>query len=303
MLAALSGGVETAAEAVDAQAHPAPGRLIDVGGHRLHLHCTGAGSPTVVLEAGGAEMSSNLGRITTAVARHTRVCAYDRAGRGWSEPASTPPSGSQIAVDLHTLLEHGGASGPYVVAGHSFGGLYVRTFAALYPSEVAGMVLADSTAAHASSPASKTSDVLHRAAALLSISARFGLTRLVASLTGDDLPAPFGDEVRITFSRAGNLEGVLDEYADAGAAAAQAAKLTSLGAKPLVVVTSAVGNPDSWFADQDRLSKLSTDTVHRTVPGIDHQGLVGEKDGAAATTRAIVDVVASVRNARPLARP
>jgi pimeloyl-ACP methyl ester carboxylesterase len=288
---------------VDAQAHSAPGRLIDIGGHRLHLRCTGAGSPTVVLEAGGGEMSSNLGRITTAVADHTRVCAYDRAGRGWSEPASTPPSGRQIALDLHTLLQRGGVPGPYVLAGHSFGGLYVRTFVVLYPSEVAGMVLADSTAAHASSHASETSRVVHRAAALLSITTRFGLSRLVASLTGDDLPAPFGDEVRITFSKSGNLESVIDEYADAGAASGQAAKLTSLGSKPLVVVTSAVGNPDSWFADQDRLSTLSTDTVHRTVPGIDHQGLVGDKVGAAATTRAILDVVESVRNAQPLARP
>ena len=222
VLAALSGGVETAAEAVDAQAHPAPGRLIDVGGHRLHLRCTGAGGPTVVLEAGGGEMSSNLGRITTAVAHHTRVCAYDRAGRGWSEPASTPPTGRQIAADLHTLLQRGGVPGPYVLAGHSFGGLYVRTFAALYPSEVAGMVLVDSTAAHGSSHGSQTSEVMHRAAALLSITARFGLARLVATLTGDDLPAPFGDEVRINASKASNLESVLDEYADAGDAVGQA---------------------------------------------------------------------------------
>ena len=247
-------------------------------------------------------MSSNLGRITTAVAHHTRVCAYDRAGRGWSEPASTPPSGRQIAADLHTLLQRGAVPGPYVLAGHSFGGLYVRTFAALYPSEVAGMVLADSTAAHGSSHGSQTSDVVHRAAALLSITARFGLARLIATLTGDDLPAPFGDEVRVSFSKASNLESALDEYADAGDAVGQAAKLTGLGDKPLVIVTSAVGNPDSWFPDQDRLATLSTDSVHSTVPGIDHQGLVGDKVGAAATTRAILDVVESVRQTEPMAR-
>lgn len=303
VLAAVSGGLETAAEAVDAQGSTVPGRLIDVGGHRLHLRCTGSGSPTVVLEAGGGEMSSNLGLITTAVGRTTRVCAYDRAGRGWSDPASPPPSGSRIAVDLHTLLQRGGVPGPYVLAGHSFGGLYVRSFAARYPSEVAGMVLADSSTAHDSSGASAGSDLLHRAAALLTISARFGLARLVALLPGDELPARFADEVRMSMSRAGTLESTLDEYADAGDAAGQAAKLTTLDGKPLVIVTSGVGNPASWAPDQDRLTSLSADCVHRTVRGIDHQGLVGDKIGAAATTRAILDVVASVRTSTPLARP
>ena len=140
-------------EAVDATAYPMPGQLIDVGGHRLHLNCTGSGSPTVVLEPGAGEMSSDLGWIAPAVARDTRVCVYDRAGRGWSEPADTPQDGRQIATDLHTLLQRGNVPGPYVLAGHSFGGLYVLTFAARYPDEVAGMVLVDSTApASASEP-------------------------------------------------------------------------------------------------------------------------------------------------------
>ena len=145
-LAAIGGGYETVREATDARAYPMPGRLIDVGGHRLHLHCTGSGSPTVVLEPGAGETSSNLGWIAPAVARDTRVCVYDRAGRGWSEPADNPPDGEQIATDLHTLLQRGHIAGPYVLAGHSFGGLYALTFAARYPGEVAGMVLVDSTA-------------------------------------------------------------------------------------------------------------------------------------------------------------
>jgi hypothetical protein len=89
-LASIGGGYETVREAADAKAYPMPGQLIDVGGHSLHLNRTGSGSPTVVLEPGGGEMSSNLGWITPAVARDTRVCVYDRAGRGWSEPADTP---------------------------------------------------------------------------------------------------------------------------------------------------------------------------------------------------------------------
>jgi pimeloyl-ACP methyl ester carboxylesterase len=145
-LASIGGGYQTLGEAADAKAYPMPGRLVDVGGHRLHLSCTGAGTPTVVLEPGAGEMSSILGWIAPAVARDTRVCVYDRAGRGWSEPADSAQDGAQIATDLHTLLRRGHVPGPYVLAGHSFGGLYVLTFAARYPDEVAGMVLVDSTA-------------------------------------------------------------------------------------------------------------------------------------------------------------
>ncbi len=133
-----------------------PGQLVDVGGHRLHLHCTGTGSPTVVLEPGAGMSSSTMGWIQPAVARDTRVCVYDRAGRGWSDPADTTQDATQIATDLHTLLQRANVPGPYVLAGHSFGGLYALTYAAQYPTEVAGMVLIDSTAPE-SAPTSPTS--------------------------------------------------------------------------------------------------------------------------------------------------
>jgi pimeloyl-ACP methyl ester carboxylesterase len=144
--AGLVGGYETVRESLDARAYPMPGQLIDVGGHRLHLHCTGSGSPTVVLEPGGGAASSDLGWIAPAVARDTRVCVYDRAGRGWSDAADGPQDGAHIAADLHTLLDRAHVPGPYVLAGHSFGGLYVLSFAAQFPDQVAGMVLLDSTA-------------------------------------------------------------------------------------------------------------------------------------------------------------
>ncbi len=175
-----------------------PGQLIDVGGHRLHLNCTGSGSPTVVLEPGGGEMSSNLGWIAPAVARDTRVCVYDRAGRGWSEPADTPQDGVQIATDLHTLLHRASVPGPYVLAGHSFGGLYVLTFAARYPDEVAGMVLVDSTAPASAAHVGRdrtSYDVTGRVSALASSSARLGLGRLFGQLAAGGLPPRPRDEV------------------------------------------------------------------------------------------------------------
>ena len=145
-IASVGGGYETVRESLDARAYPMPGQLVDVGGHRLHLHCTGSGSPTVVLEPGQGGASSDFAWIAPAVARDTTVCVYDRAGRGWSDAADSPQDGDHIAADLHTLLDRAHVPGPYVLAGHSFGGLYVLSFAAQFPDQVAGLVLLDSTA-------------------------------------------------------------------------------------------------------------------------------------------------------------
>ncbi|MGO4692496.1 alpha/beta fold hydrolase [Glaciibacter sp. 2TAF33] len=281
-LASIGGGYETIGEAADSQSHPMPGQLIDVGGHRLHLHCTGSGSPTVVLEAGGGGKSSDLGRIAPAVERDTRVCVYDRAGRGWSESAQTAPHGIQIATDLHTLLQRGHVPGPYVLAGHSFGGLYVQTFAARYPSEVAGMVLIDSTAPSAAAPDYAAHPyLLNRVFALVSASAQLGLGRLYGATARD-------------------LRSTIDEYADAGDSVKQAASLTDFGNKPLFVLTAGSGHDAASSKTQNEMAALSTNSVHRVVEGASHQALIAERDGVAATTQAIFDVVSCVRSSRPL---
>jgi pimeloyl-ACP methyl ester carboxylesterase len=308
-LASIGGGYETVREAVDAKAYPMPGRLIDVGGHRLHLSCTGAGTPTVVLEPGGGEMSSSLGWIAPAVARNTRVCVYDRAGRGWSEPANTAQDGAQIATDLHTLLERGHVPGPYVLAGHSFGGLYVLTFAARYPDEVAGMVLVDSTApAAAANPATPSpghggsDDAMRRVSALVSTAARLGLARLYAQFAIGSLPPRSRDEVRASDATASTLRSTIDEYVQAAASVEQAASLGDFADKPLIVLTAGSGHDAAWSAAQNRMATLSTNSVHRIIDGATHEDLIGNEEGAAATTQAILDVVSSVRSPRRLVR-
>ena len=125
--------------------YPPPGELVDVGGHSLHINCVGEGSPTVILESGSGATSVDWANIQPEVANTTRVCAYDRAGSGWSETGPGPGDPQQIAGELHTLLGNAGIDGPYVLVGHSFGGLYVRMYAELYPNEVEGMVLVDSS--------------------------------------------------------------------------------------------------------------------------------------------------------------
>ena len=307
-LASIGGGLETLREAADAKAYPMPGQLIDVGGHRLHLSCTGSGTPTVVLEPGGGGMSSILGWIAPAVARDTRVCVYDRAGRGWSEPADTAQDGAQIATDLHTLLQRGQVPGPYVLAGHSFGGLYVLTFAARYPDEVAGMVLVDSTApASAANPmtpspgAGGSSDGMSRVSALVSTSARLGLARLYAQSDFGSLPPRSRDEVRASVATASMFRSTIDEYVQATASMEQAAALRDFADKPLIVLTAGSGHDAAWSAAQNRMATLSTNSVHRIVDGAIHEDLITNEEDAAATSQAILDVVSSVRSPGRLA--
>ena len=141
----VGGMYESVALARDDHRYAMPGRLYDVGGHRLHLNCTGSGGPTVVLGNGLGEASPLWSRITAEVGATTRVCAYDRAGQGWSDDTASPQDGLAVAADLHALLGRAHETGPYVLVGHSAGGSYAMIYAAQYPAEVAGMVLLDST--------------------------------------------------------------------------------------------------------------------------------------------------------------
>src|SRR5438270_7035950 len=144
-IAGVAGSYETIQEQVDRSSTAMPGHLIDVGGHRLYVRCTGSGSPAVVLVSGLAETSTYWGGwIAPAVAQNTTVCAYDRAGQGWSDPPASPQVGVAVAIDLHNLLANAQIPAPYVVVGHSTGGVYARIFAARYPDQVAGMVMLDS---------------------------------------------------------------------------------------------------------------------------------------------------------------
>ena len=121
-----------------------PGRLIDLGGFRMHLHCTGtaaAGRPTVVLSAGGGDFAVDWSLVQRPLSDSSRVCSYDRPGYGWSDPGPEPRTFRQEAFDLHAALDKAGEQPPYVVVGHSLGAFVVRTYAELYRSDVAGMVL------------------------------------------------------------------------------------------------------------------------------------------------------------------
>jgi pimeloyl-ACP methyl ester carboxylesterase len=124
-----------------------PGRLVDIGGRRINLHCTGAGGPTVVLMAGLFSWSVVWYKTQPVISQRTRVCAFDRAGYGFSDPGPRPQILSDVVDDLHAALNAGPIPGPYVLVGHSLGGIEARLFAQRWPKEVVGMVIVDTSPA------------------------------------------------------------------------------------------------------------------------------------------------------------
>ena len=123
--------------------YPAPGKLVNVDGHLMHINCKGSGSPVVVIDAGNGSFSVEWTPIQEQLGQTTRVCTYDRSGYGWSEPGPEPRDGAQVVSELHGLLQAAREPGPYLLVGHSLGGVHVRLYAARYPDEVAGLVLID----------------------------------------------------------------------------------------------------------------------------------------------------------------
>ena len=149
LIAVALAGAACGPPAVASDAESPPGRLVGVGLHRLHIHCTGRGSPSVVFESGLGGTSLDWARVQPEVSRFTRACSYDRAGYGWSERGPEPRHAARIAQELDRLLLHANVPPPYVLVGHSFGGLAVRLLAARKERPaVAGLVLVDATHEH-----------------------------------------------------------------------------------------------------------------------------------------------------------
>jgi pimeloyl-ACP methyl ester carboxylesterase len=300
-LVAVGGAVETVRESMDSRTQVMPGRLVDVGSHRMYLECTGSGSPTVVLANGLGERSPSWAWITPAVAQTTRVCVYDRAGQGWSDDAA-PQDGVQLAADLHTLLARAGETGPYVLAGHSVGGVYAMTFAARYPAQVAGMVLVDSATPQQFTALPNYAGFYStwgRVGPLLPSLARTGLARIMFGTGFAGLPSAARDQERAFTSTARDLSSQRVEFSQLPAAFTQAQALTTLGGKPLIVVTGREGQDAGWFAAQDALTGLSTNSVHRSVTGATHEALLYDQGHSANSSRAILDVVQALRAGAP----
>jgi pimeloyl-ACP methyl ester carboxylesterase len=258
----------------------------------------------VVLEAGLGETSYSMaGWIAPAVAQVTRVCVYDRAGYGWSEAAAGPRDGDAVTTDLHTLLVQAQEKGPYVLAGHSTGGAYVRVFAARYPEQVAGLVLLDAQPNEAFTrlpdyPAFYA--VFSPVTKLLPYLAQIGFGRLLAFASQTGLPQAANEGASAAEVTVHQYRAQRDEVAGIPAALTQAQALQSLGNKPLIVVTAPLDAQKGWLVLQAEMAKLSTNSVQRIIPNATHASLVENQADAVASSQAILDVVTAVRTTQPL---
>ncbi|HEX8070751.1 MAG TPA: alpha/beta hydrolase [Pyrinomonadaceae bacterium] len=297
---ALAGTIYQAiAGRLDQQKYPPPGSLVDVGGYRLHLRCAGPegapGDPTVVLDAGIGECSLGWSLVQPEIAKFARVCAYDRAGLGWSDPAPTPRTSRQIVGELHTLLANAGIEPPYVLVGHSFGGLNARLYTNQFPAEVAGLVLVDS--AHEEYPIGRLIP-LHVRLGLLT--APLGLPRLFAPLFVSENPIFAADSkyppaYRAVASSTKYLNAVRREYAAADESWRHGrAAETSLGDRPLVVLMAT--SEHELFALARR---LQADLASRSTAGklilVEKTGHHIQHDRPDAVVAAVREVVEAVR--------
>jgi pimeloyl-ACP methyl ester carboxylesterase len=326
VVVALAAGAiyQAIATANDERNYPAPGQMVDVGGRRSHIYCTGEGSPTVILESALASTTSTWAWVQPGVANGTRVCTYDRAGSGWSDPGPKPRDGQEVAVELHTLLDKAGVPGPYLLVGHSAGGLYVRAYASRYPGEVVGMVLVDSS--HPDqwlrTPGGQEQfskyERLNRAGSLLG---RFGVLRLFNYFHANpDLPRLQSEELKAFNDSAKYTDINSEEFNAIPDLNTQVRNTGNLGSIPLAVLTatdhgyqSALAanasqaqldqlqlEEQNWRDFQKELAGLSSNSIQQVVDGADHSSLLFKQEHANITTSAILQVVAAVRTGRPL---
>jgi pimeloyl-ACP methyl ester carboxylesterase len=304
LLAAVGGAFERVSES--AAANAMAGQLVDVGGFKMHISCTGSGNPTVLLEPGLGEPGVMMaGWIQPAVATTTKVCIYDRPGKGFSEPAPTTQDAIANAANLHTLLARAHVDGPYVLVGHSSGGPYIKVYASKYPDQVVGMVLLDAqpSDAFAKLPGYPTEyNVLRKFTGLFPPVARLGGMRLSYTTAVAGLPPQARSEERADWSRPGHSRSLRDELLELQSALTQSQALKSLGNKPLIVVTAVTDAHAGWMPLQDEMLTLSSNSVHRVIQNATHTSLTEDKTESGISSKAILDVVNAVRSSAPLAK-
>lgn len=295
-----------------------PGRLVEIGSRRMHLHCTGSGSPVVVIEAGASSFAIDFSLVQPDVSKTTRVCSYDRAGSGWSEPRTDVETPMRVIRDLRTLLDTAGENGPFVMAGASRGGVFVRLFQAEYPTDVAGLVLIDPTAedrlfvAFQGKSAALTSltpeqhgSTLPAADAVLPISTR--APQMGAPF--DRLPPPLY-ETRVALDRkliasmpptvSGQIvaESANGDYAMLSRlSAARKSTPALLGDLPIIVLSRGRDASPEQRAAHAGISRMSRNARHLVVADSYHEIHLSHPEVVVAAIR---DVVASVRAKAPL---
>ena len=300
-IAATGVAYEAIAGTGDLSAYPPAGRLVDVGGYRLHLDCRGEGTPTIVMDAGLGGSSLDWILVQSKLASTTQVCSYDRAGMGWSEPGPAPRSPAHIAEELHLLLANAGVPGPYVLVAHSLAGKNARMFASAYPADVAGMVLVDARSERVDALSSKAdtdgfSAALQGQATMYALARRLGIARLAGAGLIDEplVPPSVATEMVLLQTNPGAIEETTAEGLARSADDAVLATAT-LGSMPLVVIAAAdsMSNTPNWPAAQAGLAALST--KGRLVVA-EHSKHYVQLDDPNVVIDSVSEVLASLRN-------
>lgn len=295
---------------------PAPGRLVDIGGRKLHVHCAGSGSPTVVLEAGASSFAIDWALVQPEIAKSTRVCSYDRAGSGWSDARPDVETPTRVIEDLRRALDTAGEKAPYVMVGASRGGFFVRLFHATYPDDVVGMALVDPSSedrlftmfnGQAVTIASLTAEQYRsvqpsRPVPIPSRSPQTGTPfdrlgspryetrvaierKLIASM-----PATVPPEVVIE-------SGEADRAMQAAFLDARRKEPFPLGDRPLIVLTRGIDSSKALVDVHAALSRLSRNSRHLVVDGAGHEVHLFQP---AVVIQAIKDVVQAAVEKKPL---
>lgn len=295
--------------------YPPRGQLVDIGGREIHLVCSGIGEPTVVLEPGaGALGSLPWVRVVTAMGEYTRVCRYDRAGFFWSDADTQHRDALRIADDLHGLVQAGAISPPFVMVGHSLGGILIRVYDDRYPGEVAGFVFVDSShpdQERRAPPELQGATGGGPPQALVAMLGRVGVLRLAARLSAPDREFSELDRIALAFAPKSMLASMA-EMSARDSIVAQGRRTGSLDPRPIVVLTagqtsqtSRPGVSEETIARmqelrielQEELADLSANSDHRTVEDAGH---VIQMDDPDAVAKAIREVVNAVRTGTPL---
>ena len=283
-----------------------PGRLVAVDGARLHIWCTGQGTPTVVLEPGLGRTSLSWSWLQPMLARSTRVCSYDRAGLGWSDPIDLPRDGRNQARILHKLLGAAGERGPFVLVGHSLGGAYARLYRDQFRDEVQGLVLLDSVQPGYCERLPGAAAMIHDAAVQLALSrrtARLHLAGLLSPIPKPlyELPAPVQPAVKTFLNSPEHLEAMQREAEAWFETMEQVEKTRPIHKLPLLVLSSDVsGGPvrrdwmPYWREMQKDLGVLSDQSVVRIVPGATHETMITNEAHARWIAEVLMDWLCTV---------
>jgi pimeloyl-ACP methyl ester carboxylesterase len=314
-------GVSTPTTAQAPEVGPPPGRLVDIGGRKLHFNCTGSGTPTVILEAGASSFAIDFSLVQPGIARTNRVCSYDRAGSGWSDTRNAVETPAAVVADLHKGLDMAGEKAPFILVGASFGGIYVRLYQLDYPREVAGLVLIDPASEdrlftmyqQKVVPIGSLSAVELRSTLPLLGSVRVPRRQPQSGAPFDKLP-PNLYQLRLKLDQRlidAVPQTVLADTIQASSEGQRAALVRllqnrasqnhPLGDVPIVVLTRSEDKTPGIVENHTQLAQLSTNYRHTTVPNSGHEIHLYAPE---AVIQAIQDVAAAYRTKGRLpARP